>query len=120
MKVYINRGVLSFYKGVGKFCRESKTDRVQKQGGIKKEEVGITEGQKFGYLTRSNSVLWCSPEPIPEASKPGTVGTRLGGTQPRLPPPPETNGATSEDQEDERNKSHPEGRRGVGGESRII
>jgi len=107
-----------FQGSVGKFCREYEAYRMRNKKGIKKREWRGSETP--GIVTQSNSVLWRSPEPIQEASEPGTGGTRVGGTQPRLPPPSETNGATGKKQENKRNKCHPEARCGVGGEVGVV
>ena len=40
--------------------------------------------------------------------------------QPRPSPPSETNGETGKEQKNERGKSHPERRRSVGGEIRVV
>lgn len=80
-------------------------------------EVENTMGQHI------NSVLGGPPEPTPEASEPASVGTRVGwvgAMQPRLSPPSETNSETCEEQKDERGKGHPERRRGISGEVRVV
>lgn len=62
-------------------------------------------------------------ERIPEASAvPSSVVARVGrtsGPKPGLSPPSETNGGTSEEQKDERNKGHPKCRCGVGIKARV-
>jgi len=82
--------------------------------------VEKTKSQHFGHSRTVGLVFRRSPEPAPEASEPGTVGTRFSGIKPRLPPPSETNGATRQEQKNERGKGHPERRRGIGDKLRVF
>jgi len=86
-------------------------------------EVGNMERQARRVSHATSSVPGGLPEPIPEAAEPGLVGTRagwVGGIQPTLPPPAETNGTAGKQQKDEGGKRHPECRRSVGGEVRVV
>ena len=67
-------------------------------------EMGRTERQARRVSGATSSVSGGPPEPTPEATEPGLVGTRIGwvsGVQPRLPSPAETNGTTGKKQKDE-------------------
>jgi len=90
------------------------------------EGSGKTEGQARRVSRAISSVLGTTsvpggpPEHAPEPSEPGLAGTRVGGMQPTLPSPAETNGTAGKKQKDERSERHPECRRGVGGKIRVV
>jgi len=107
---------LGIYRDVGNCCRSC----IRNKQGV----IGNRKGGKGGGPSKTSSVPGGPSEPVAEASEPGLVGTIgtgcASGIQPRLPPPSETNGTTSKEQEDERDEGQPERRRGVGGKVRVV
>jgi len=79
---------------------------------------------KVRYQFRTTSSVLRVPLELPPETPavPGLVGFRFGwtsGVKSGLPPPSETNGATGEEQKNERSKGHPKCRCGIGHKARV-